>query len=59
MPFSSCDFTFGGRREEDQGFVEVLAIALEGERWIVGEFEFEVEATGFQGVEENGVRRFE
>ena len=57
--FSSCDFTFGGRREEYQGVVEVLAVALEGKSWIVSEFELEVEAAGFEGVEENGVRRFE
>lgn len=49
----------GGRREENEAVVQVLAIALEREGGVVGEFEVEIEAAGDERVEEDGVRGLE
>ena len=51
--------TFNGGAEEDQGIVEILAVALQGDLGIIGEFEVEVEATWFEGIEVQGVRRLD
>lgn len=48
-----------GGGEENEAFVQVLAIALERELGVFSELEVEIEATGGEGVEEDGMRGLE
>lgn len=51
--------TFDGGAEEDQGIVKILAVVLQSDIWIIGEFEFQVETTWFEGNEVEGVWRLD
>lgn len=43
-------------REENEAIVQVLAIALDGYGWVVGELEIEFETAGLERGEEKGMR---
>lgn len=53
------ELTLGGRTEEDEAVVQVLAVPLEADLGVVGELEVEVVAAGLEGAEVEGVGRLD